>query len=526
MKVRWKLAAVVGAVLLMVAPAAAQTPKRGGILSFAVVAEPPTLDCHAVSTFAFAHPARPHYSTLLKFSGNYDNMKIVGDLAESFEMSKDGMSYTFKLYKGVKFHDGAEMTSEDVKASYERIINPPEGVVSLRRSAHADIGAIETPDPYTVVFRMKRPNASMLTHFASPWNCIYRAAKLKEDPKFPEKTIIGTGAFKFVEYVKGSHWTGERFKDYFRKGRPYLDGYKAYFVKSNNVVPGMLGGQFDAEFRGRTPKERDQLVEGLKGNANVIEGPWTTNLLFTFNTTRKPFDDVRVRQALSLAIDRWAGSEALSKISVLKYVGGLLRPGYEMALPESELVKVPGFGKDINKSREEAKRLLKEAGVSNLKIKLVNRAIGEPYTAGAIYVMDQWRRIGVETEHSQIETKLFFDAMKEGNFDVLVEFISDFADDPTAQFDKVLTKKMSSQAASGHSDYKVDELFEKQARAVDPVERKAISNELERYALTQAYSIPLLWWQRIIVNHKKVQGWEHQANHFTASDLVNVWLDQ
>jgi peptide/nickel transport system substrate-binding protein len=297
-------------------------------------------------------------------------------------------------------------------------------------------------------------------------------------------------------------------------------------VKSNNVVPGMLGGQFDAEFRGRTPKERDQLVEGLKGNANVIEGPWTTNLLFTFNTTRKPFDDVRVRQALSLAIDRWAGSEALSKISVLKYVGGLLRPGYEMALPESELVKLPGFSKDINKSREEAKRLLKEAGVSNLKIKLVNRAIGEPYTAGAIYVMDQWRRIGVETEHSQIETKLFFDAMKEGNFDVLVEFISDFADDPTAQFDKVLTKKMSSQAASGHSDYKVDELFEKQARAVDPVERKAISNELERYALTQAYSIPLLWWQRIIVNHKKVQGWEHQANHFTASDLVNVWLDQ
>jgi peptide/nickel transport system substrate-binding protein len=521
-----RLAVVVGALALTGGMVHAQTPKKGGTLNFAVVAEPPTLDCHGVSTFAFAHPGRPHYSTLLKFSGPHDAMKIVGDIAESWEMSPGGLAYTFKLVKGVKFHDGAEMTSEDVKASYERIVRPPEGVISLRRSAHADIGNIETPDPYTVVFRMTQPNASMLIHFASPWNCIYRAAKLKEDPKFPEKTILGTGAFKFVEYVKGSHWVGERFDGYFRQGRPYLDGYKAYFVKSNNVVTGIVGGQFDAEFRGRTPKERDQIVEGLKGNANVIEGPWVTSLLFTFNTTRKPFDDVRVRQALSLAIDRWAGGEALSKISVLKYVSGLMRPGYEMALPEAELVKLPGFSKDINKSREEAKRLLKEAGVPNLKIKLVNRAIGEPYTAGAIYVMDQWKRIGVETEHSQIETKLFFDAMKDGTFDVLVEFISDFADDPTAQFDKVLTKKKSSQAASGHTDEKIDDLFEKQARVVDPAERIKIVNELERYALTQAYSVPLLWWQRIIANHKKVQGWEHQANHFTATDLVNVWLDE
>lgn len=521
-----KFGIAVGALALTGAMVHAQAPKKGGTLNFAVVAEPPTIDCHGVSTFAFAHPGRPHYSTLLKYSGQYDHMKIVGDLAESWEMSSDGLSYTFKLFKGVKFHDGADMTSEDVKASYERIVNPPEGVVSLRRSAHADIGGIETPDPHTVVFKMKQPNASMLIHFASPWNCIYRAAKLKEDPKFPEKTILGTGAFKFVEYVKGSHWVGERFDGYFRKDRPYLDGYKAFFVKSNNVVTGIVGGQFDAEFRGRTPKESEQIVEGLKGNANVVEGPWVTNLLLTFNTQRKPFDDVRVRQALTLAIDRWAGSQALSKISVLKYVSGLMRPGYEYALPEAELVKLPGFGKDINKSREDAKKLLQEAGVSNLKIKLVNRAIGEPYTTGAIYAMDQWKRIGVETEHSQIETKLFFDAMKDGNFDVLVEFISDFADDPTAQFDKILTKKLSSQAASGHTDAKVEELFEKQARTVDPVERKKIVNELERYALTQAYSVPILWWQRIITNNKKVKGWEHQANHFTASDLVNVWLDE
>ncbi len=521
------LALAGAAALGLSAPALAQgAPKKGGILKFGVVAEPPTIDCHAVTTFAFAHPGRAHYSTLLKFSGNYDSLKIVGDLAESWEMAKDGMSYTFKLHRNVKFHDGAPMTSEDVKASYDRIINPPPGVVSARRSLHEDIKEIETPDAHTVVFKMKNRNASMMTHFASPWNCIYRAAKLKEDPKFPEKTIIGTGAFTFVEYKKGESWTAKKFDDYFVKDRPYLDGYQAFFVKSNAVTTGIIGGQFDAEFRGRSPKERDQIMEAMKDKAVTVEGPWITNLMFTFNTERKPFDDVRVRQALTMAVDRWGGAPSLAKISALKYVSGMFRPGYEYGLPEAELMKLPGFAKDIEKSRAEAKKLLAEAGVPNLKVKLVNRNVAEPYTPGGIFLIDQWKRIGVEADHSQLETKLFFDAMKEGNFDVLMEFISDFADDPSAQFDKFLTAEKSSQSASRHKDKLLDQLFDKQAEAIDPAERKKLVNQFEVHGLTQAYSAPLLWWQRIVTYHKKIKGWELHPSHFTAHDYVNVWLDE
>ena len=526
MKLVKLIAIAAAATATIAAPALAQTPKKGGILNFAVVAEPPTIDCHAVSTFAFAHPGRAHYSTLLKFKGATGNPEIVGDLATSWEVSKDGLSYTFKLRDNVKFHDGAPMSSEDVRASYDRIVNPPEGVVSLRRALYEDIKSIETPDPLTVVFRMKQPNASMMIHFASPWNCIYRSVKLKEDPKFPEKTILGTGAFEFVEYKKGEVWIAKRFDGYFLKDRPYLDGYKAYFVKSNAVTTGIIGGQFDAEFRGRTPKERDQIVEAMKDNAVVVEGPWVTNLLFTFNTQKKPFDDVRVRQALTLAIDRWGGAPNLAKISMLKFVSGMFRPGYDYGLPESELVKIPGFSKDIAKSRELAKKLLADAGVLNLKVKLVNRNVAEPYTPGGIFLIDQWKRIGVETEHAQLETKLFFDAMKEGNFDVLIEFISDFADDPSAQFDKFLTPDKSSQSASRHSDKLLDELFDKQARAVDPLERKRLVNQFEMHGLTQAYSAPILWWQRIIVHHKRIKGWELHPSHFTAHDYVDVWLDQ
>lgn len=526
MKVTWKSALAAGAVVVLAAPASADAPKKGGILTFAVVAEPPTMDCHATGTFAMVHPVAPQYSTLLQFTGPHDNQKIEGDLAESWEISKDGLTYTFKLRKGVKFHDGTDFTSADIKATYDRIVNPQEGVVSFRKAQHEDVKEIETSDPHTVVFKLRQVNMSMLLHFASPFNCVYSAAKLKQNPRYPETEAMGTGAFKFVEYVKGSHWRAERFKDYFLKDRPYLDGYKAIFVRGNVVVNGLRGGQYDAEFRGRTPQERDQLVQAMGNNVTVQEGPWVTNILLTFNVERKPFDDIRVRQALTLAIDRWGGGEALGKVSLIKGVSGAFRPGASWSLPVSELEKMPGFWRDINKSREEAKRLLKEAGHPNLKVKLVNRTIDQPFTPAGIFAVDQWRRIGVETEHSQVETKLWYDAMHGGQFDVVVQNISDFADDPTAQFNTLLSKKVSTIAYSRHEDTKLDDLFAQQSRTVDPAERMRLVNEFERYALTQAYNIPLLWYQRIVVNNKKVKGWDLPPSHFVNHGLVHVWLDE
>jgi peptide/nickel transport system substrate-binding protein len=472
------------------------------------------------------HPVAPQYSTLLVFTGPHDNLKIEGDLAESWEVAKDGLSYTFKLRHGVKFHDGSDFTSEDIKATYERIVNPAEGVISSRKAQHQDIKQIETPDPYTVVFKLGQVNMSMLLHFASPFNCVYSARKLKVNPRYPETEVMGTGAFKFVEYVKGSHWRAVRFDQYFRKDRPYLDGYKALFVRSNTVVNGLRGGQYDAEFRGRTPQERDQLVAVMKDQVSVQEGPWVTNILLTFNTERKPFDDVRVRQALTLAIDRWGGSDSLGKISLIKGVGGVFRPGAPWGLPASELEKVPGFGRDIEKSRAEARRLLKEAGHPNLKLKFVNRTIDQPFIPAGIYAVDQWRRIGVEAEHAPVETKLWYAAMEGGEFDVVVQNISDFADDPTAQFNTLLSKHTSGIAYSRHGDTKLDEMFNRQSQIVDPLERLKLVNEMERYALTQAYNIPLLWYQRIVVNNKKVKGWHVTPSHFTGQNLVDVWLDE
>src|SRR5437764_5037084 len=179
--------------------AAAAAPQRGGILEFAVDAEPPNYDCHANISFAFIHPVAPHYSTLLKFDvANYP--QVQGDLAESWRVSPDRQTYTFKLRPNVLFHDGSPLTSADIKASYQRITHPPAGVISARQVDFGAIAAIDAPDPLTVVFRLQWPDAAMLANFASPWNCIYSDAKLAADPQFPKTHILGTGPFVCVEH--------------------------------------------------------------------------------------------------------------------------------------------------------------------------------------------------------------------------------------------------------------------------------------------------------------------------------------
>src|SRR2546430_235806 len=213
MKKAFSYAIIIGAALtLTFGNATAQAPKRGGILNFSVVAEPPNYDCHASNTFALVHPIAPHYSLLVKFDGK-DYPKVVPDLAQSWTASPDGLSYTFKIRSGVTFHDGSPLTSVDIKASYDRIINPPQGVVSVRKAYYSDL-TFEAPDPTTIVVKLKNPMAGVLDALASPYNCIYSAAKLKQNPRYPETE-------------------GKRFAGYFDQGKPYLDGYKAFFVKSS-----------------------------------------------------------------------------------------------------------------------------------------------------------------------------------------------------------------------------------------------------------------------------------------------------
>jgi peptide/nickel transport system substrate-binding protein len=516
-----------GAALAFATGAAhAQTPKRGGTLNFAISAETPHYDCHGSDTYATLHFAAPFYSTLMRFNlAKFP--EVEGDLAESWTVAPDLMTYTFKLRSGVKFHDGTALTSADVKATYDRLRDPPAGVVSTRKATFADIGAIETPDPLTIVFKMKAVNAAMMEHFASPWNCIYAAKDLAVDANAPKSKINGTGPFIFVEHVKGSHVSGKKNDAYFKKGLPYLDGFKGIFtLQAAAMLNALQGGQVLAEFRGISPAERDRLVQAMGDKIRIEESSWTLNLLVAFNTEKKPFDDVRVRRALLMAIDRWGGSQGLSRISTLRSVGGVIRPGSPLATPEAELVKFPGFSKDIKAAREQAKKLLAEAGVPNLSLTLHNRNLAMPYTPAGIFLTDQWRQIGVTVDHKQFDTAPYLATMNAGNHDVAIDFSNLFMDDSSLGLAKYLSVDRAPENRSRSKDAELDKLYDDHLRERDPEKRKAIIRAFEKRLFEQAYQQPLLWWHRIVPTHKVVMGWKMSPSHNLGADLADVWLDQ
>jgi len=505
---------------------AAEQPKAGGTLTFAVGETPPSYDGHRETTFAMLHPLAPHYSTLLRFDAD-KYPKIEGDVAESWAVSKDGLTYTFKIRKGIKFHDGSLLTGRDVKATYDKIIFPPEGVASARKAYYAMVDKVEAPDASTVVFRLKWPSASLLAQLASPWNFIYKADILAKDPRWYEKNVMGTGPFTFVEYVPGSHWVGKKNPAYFVKGRPYLDGYRAVFIRDTAPrVAAIRGGQALIEFRGFNPAVRDDLVRALGDKLRVQESPWICNMTVAINNEKKPFDDVRVRRALTLAIDRWEGSKALSQISVMKPVGGVMRPGSEFAAPEGELSKLAGFAKDSEASRKEARRLLKEAGVpEGFAFTLKNRNIKEPYEAVGVFVIDQWRKVGLNVTHLPQEGGPYFADFRAGNYEAGIDFACDFMDEPDYQLIKFISRHKSPINYSRYVDPVVDDLYEKQGRATDPKERLKLIRQIEKRVLDdQAYQFHVLWWYRIVPHWARVKGWTITPSHYLNQDLRDVWL--
>jgi peptide/nickel transport system substrate-binding protein len=523
------IALAVLAMAVVAAPAYADDkPRNGGELVFVVPSEPPSYDAHQEETFGVIHPMAPHYSTLLRVDPtDKTGTKPVGDLAESWTVSKEGTTYTFKLRRGVKFHDGAEMTSKDVEASFKKIIFPPQGMKSSRASSYQSVEAVEAPDPYTVRFRLKWPESSFLLNLASPWNWIYRAETLQKDIRWYEKNVNGTGPFTFVEHVKGSHWVGKKNPNYWDKGKPHLDGYRALFITSSAPqVAAIRGERAHIQFRGFSPAERDSLVQALGPKITVQESPWDCVLMVAMHHDKKPFDDKRVRRALTLALDRYEGSKNLSRIAIVRDVAGVQVPGTPYATPPAELEKLAGYGRDIQKNRAEAKRLLKEAGVPDgFSFTFKNRGTQMPYEPVAIWLIDQWRQIGLNVKQEVIEASAYHPMLKRGDFDVAMDFACGFIVEPDLDLYRFVS---NSDANYGkHKDKVIDDLYLRQARTGDPEERKKILRQLERRLIDEEVHIfYTLQWNRIIPHSSKVKGWTITPSHYLNNQLDTVWLSE
>jgi len=419
------------------------------------------------------------------------------------------------------------MTSRDVRATYEKIINPPPGITSARRGEYLQVETVQTPEPYIVAFKLKWPSPSFLHSLASPWNWIYKADILERDVRWYEKNIMGTGPFVLVEHVKGERWVGRRNPEYWDRGKPYLDGYQALFIRDDAAqVAAIRSGRADIQFRGFSPAQRDDLVHALGDKVTVQESPWNCGVVVAINHDKEPFRDRRVRRALSLALNRYEAAGALSKMAIVRDVAGVQVPGSPFATPPSELMKLAGYWRDIRESRSEARRLLAEVGVPDgFQVVLKNRDIPMPYQHIGAWLVDEWGKIGLKVRHELQDSAQYFANLRTGNFELSTDFQCGYVVDPDLDLYKFQSQGRSDANYGRYSDAVLDELYVRQSRTVNVEQRRKYIRAFEKRLLDEeARYISTLQWHRIVPHRSRVRGWTITPSHYLNNQLDTVWL--
>jgi peptide/nickel transport system substrate-binding protein len=511
---------------------AEETPKRGGTLTFMIPADsPPSFDGHREATFATIHAVAPFYSVLIRANpaDPANTTEFVCDVCTTMPTPTDqGRTYSFTIRDDIRFQDGSSLTAEDVAASWNKIVNPPEGVISPRRGYYAMVDKIAAPDPKTVVFQLKFATAAFLPALADPYAFIYKKAIIEKDPHWYERNIMGSGPFRFKEYQAGQSIEGVRNPDYYRPGLPYLDGYIGLFADKQAVrVAALRSDRADIEFRGFPPATRDELKAALGDKITVQESDWNCGALITPNHLKKPFDDARVRRALTLAIDRWHGAAPMSRITVSRTVGGLVFPGSPLAATKPELEQIAGYWPDIDKSRAEAKRLLKEAGAENLSFELLNRNVDQPYKFNGIWVIDEWSKIGIHATQRVLPTGPYNDALLHGDFTVAVDAECQNNVNPLLDGTKYLPHSVSEGNYGNFEDPVEVDLYDRMLRETDFPRQRDLMRQFEKRVLdTEAHEMFLLWRYRIVPYRSYVKGWKISPSHYVNQDLATIWLDR
>jgi peptide/nickel transport system substrate-binding protein len=523
---------VLSAVLALGAAAAvAETPKRGGILTYMIAADGgPSLDGHRETTYAVLHATAPFYSVLIRVDP--DNPSSTTDFkcdlcTEIPAPTDNGLTYTFKIRRGVKFHDGSPLTAQDVAASWNKIIHPKPGIGSAREHNFVMVDNITAPDDETLLIKLKFATLSFLPALADPFAYIYSKKILDQDMHWYEKNIMGSGPFKLTDYQIGQSIKGERNRDYYHLGQPYLDGFVAIFAPKQSVhIDAIRADRAALVFRSLPPSARDQLMRELGDKITVQESDWNCGNVLTPNHQKKPFDDVRVRQALFLAIDQWKGAPALSKIATVKTVGSVVFPGSPLAATKDELQQMIGYWPDIEKSRAEARRLLKEAGQENLTFELLNRNVDQPYKIVGTWLVDEWSKIGVKATQKVVPIGPEFDLMRSGDFSVVLQANCQNVVNPLADVGRWLPHEVQSENYGYFADPEEIDIYNRMLKETDFTKTRALMRQFDTHINQQAHQLMVTWWYRIVPMRSYVKGWKISPSHYLNQDLANIWLDR
>jgi peptide/nickel transport system substrate-binding protein len=515
--------------VLLTAPAAAQ--KSGGILREYIIDSPASMSIHEETTVVAERPMMAVMSNLVLFDQHQPQNSlgvIRPELATDWSWDEDGTRLTFNLRHGVKWHDGKPFTAKDVKCTWDLVrgVAPERLRVNPRKGWYDNLAEIVVSGDDRVTFVLKRPQPAFLALLASGMSPVYPC---HVSPKDMRLHPIGTGPFKFVEFKPNEYIKVVKNPDYWKPGRPYLDGIEYTIVKSRSTaILAFVAGKYDLTFAGTLtiPLTHDLQKQRPDAICALPPGSVSTNLIV--NRGKPPFNNPELRRAMSLAIDRQAFVDILTEGKGFKAAAMQPPPGGQWGTPKELLDKLPGYGADVAANRAAAREIMKKLGYGPdkpLAIKVSARNI-PPYRDPAVILIDQLKQIWINAELEPVDTAQWYPKVQRHDYTVGMNLTGTLVDDP----DAMLYENYKCGGIGNYNGYcnpEIDKLIDQQSMQGDQEKRKRLVWEIEK-RLTDDDAKPLIYFNRGgICWDPKVKGLTVMINSiYNGWRMEDVWLDQ
>src|SRR6266404_3652911 len=506
----------------------ANAQKSGGVLKIYHRDSPASMSILEEGTNSTEIPMMGVFNNLVVYDQHMAQnslSSIVPDLATGWSTSEDGMQLTFRLREGVSWHDGKPFTAKDVQCTWEMLIGKSSEKLRLnpRKSWYNNIEEITTNGDYEATFVLKRPQPWLIALLASGYAPVYPC---HVSPRDMRTHPIGTGPFKFVEFKPNERITVARNPDYWKKGRPYLDGIEYTIIKDVSTrLLSFLSGKDDVYFGVTIPQLKDVKSQAPQAICEVFTANVARNLIVNRDTP--PFDNPDLRRAMSLSLDRKAFIDILTEGQ--GDVGAVMQPPPSglWGMPPEMLQTLPGYHPDVQKSRAQARTLMEKLGYGpdkHLAVTVSTRNLA-PYRDPAVILIDQLKQIYMDGVLDTVDTTNWYPKIMRKDYTVGLNVTETAVDDPDPAFyENYVCGAMRNY--SGYCNPEVDKLVDEQSAESDVAKRKQLVWTIEK-KLADDDARPILFYTRVANCHyPKVKGLVTQLNSiYNGQRFEDLWLD-
>ncbi len=528
-KLHTAVAAGFAAICWLTTPAAAQ--KQGGTLTMYHRDSPASASIHEEATYSNNVAFMAIFNNLVMFKQDVAQNSvdsIVPDLATEWAWSPDKTKLTFKLRSGVTWHDGKPFTSADVKCTFDMLMGKSQNKFrkNPRKSWYENVVDVTPNGDAEVTFVLKRPQPALMSLLASGYTPIYpchaSAADMRTKP-------IGTGPFKFVEFKANESIKLVRNPNYWKKGLPYLDGIDFTIIPNRSTaILAFIAGKFDMTFPTEVtvPLMKDVKSQAPKAVCKLEPSNVNTNLIV--NRDAPPFDNINIRKAMALTLDRKAFISILFEGEADEGGALLPPPAGVWGLPKDQLATIPGYGPDVQANRAEARKLMEAAGYSasnRLKVKVSTRNI-PIYRDPAVILIDQLKEIYIDGELDVVETANWFSKVARKDYAIGLNLTGNAVDDP----DQAFYENFGCGSERNYTNYCNKELekeFDQQSQETDVAKRRALAWAIDK-KLQEDVARPVIYHSRLgSCWQPYVKGLTVMVNSsYNGYRYEDVWLDK